>query len=54
VKNRFPHPTYLKQFEDVLQDKCYKNLLKTVQNLYKAISRRTAVVLKVKGGPTPY
>jgi transposase len=53
VTNKFPPPTSLKQLEDVLQDEWHKILLETVQNLYESI-RRTAAVLKAKGGPTPY
>jgi hypothetical protein len=34
VRNRFPPPTSLKQFEDVLQEEWYKIALETVQNLY--------------------
>jgi hypothetical protein len=40
VRNRFPPPTSLKQLEDVLQEEWYKILLE--------------IVLKAKGGPTPY
>jgi hypothetical protein len=54
VRNTFPPPTSLKQPEDVLQDEWYKIPIETVQNLYESISRRTAAVLKAKGGPTPY
>jgi hypothetical protein len=54
VRSRFPSPTSLKQLEDVLREECYKIPLQTLQNLYKSIPRRTAVVLKAKGGPTPY
>jgi hypothetical protein len=53
VRNRFPPPTSLKQFEDVLQEEWYKIPLQTVQNLYESIPKRTAAVLKAKGGPTP-
>jgi hypothetical protein len=53
VKNRLPPPTYLKQLEGVLQEEWYKTPLQTVQNLYESIPRRTAAVLKAKGGPTP-
>jgi hypothetical protein len=53
VRNRFPSPTSLKQLEDVLQEKWDKIPLETVQNLYESIPRRTAAVLKTKGGPTP-
>jgi hypothetical protein len=52
--NRFPPPTSLKQHEDVLQEEWYKIPLKTVQNLYETIPRRTAAVLKAKFDPTPY
>jgi hypothetical protein len=31
--NRFPPPTSLKQLEDVLEEKCYKIHLQTVQNM---------------------
>jgi hypothetical protein len=50
ARNRFPPPTSLKQLEDVLQEEWYKIPLQTVQNLYEAIPRRTAAVLKAKGG----
>jgi hypothetical protein len=53
VRNRFLPPTSLKQLEDVLQEEWYKIPLETVQNLHESISRRTAAVLKAKGGPTP-
>jgi hypothetical protein len=52
MRNRFPPPTSLKQFEGVLLEEWYKIPLKTVQNLYESIPRRTAAVLKAKGGPT--
>jgi hypothetical protein len=54
VRNRFPSPTSLKQLEDVLQEEWYKIPLERVQNVYESIPRRTAAVLKAKGGPTPY
>jgi hypothetical protein len=54
VRNKFPPPTSLKQFEDVLQEEWYKTPLQTVQNSYESIPRRIAGVLKAKGGPTPY
>jgi hypothetical protein len=54
VRNRFPPPTSLKQLEHVLQEEWYKIPLETVQNLYESLPRRTAAVLKAKGGPTPY
>jgi hypothetical protein len=54
VRNRFPTPTSVKQLEDVLQEEWYKILLETVENLYESIPRRIAIVLKAKGGPTPY
>jgi hypothetical protein len=54
LRNRFPPPTSLKQLEYVLQEEWYKIPLKTVQNLCESIPRRTATVLKAKGGPTPY
>jgi hypothetical protein len=54
VRNIFPPPTSLKQLEDVLQEEWYKIPLETVQNLYESIARRTAAVLKSKGGPTTY
>jgi transposase len=53
VRNTFPHPTPLKQLEDV-QVEWYNIPPKTVQNMFKSISRRTAAVLMAKGGPTPY
>jgi hypothetical protein len=46
--------TSLKQLENVLQEERYKIPLQTVQNLFEYISRRTAALLKKKGGPTPY
>jgi hypothetical protein len=53
VRKRFPPPTSLKQLEEVLQEEWYKIPLETVKNLYESIPRRTATVLKAKGGPTP-
>jgi hypothetical protein len=53
VKNRFTHPTSLKQLGETLQEEWYKIPLETVQNLYKSISM-TATVLKAKGHPTLY
>jgi hypothetical protein len=37
--NRYPPPTSLKQFEDVLQEEWYKIPLETVENLYESIPR---------------
>jgi hypothetical protein len=54
VKKRFPPPTSLKQFEDVLQEEWDKILLETVQNLYMSIPKRTVAVLKAEGDPAPY
>jgi hypothetical protein len=54
VKNRFSLPTSLKELEDVLQEKLYKNPLETVQNVCESISRRTAAVLKGESCPIPY
>jgi hypothetical protein len=54
MRNRTPPPTTVKRPEDVLQEKWYKIPLETVQKLYESIPRRTAAVLKTKGGPTPY
>jgi hypothetical protein len=54
MRNRFPHPTSLKQLEDVLREEWFKIPLETVQNLYESIPRRTAAVLKAEDGPTPY
>jgi hypothetical protein len=54
MRNRFPHPTSLKQDEGVLLEERYKIPLETVQNLYESISRRIAAILKTKGAPTPY
>jgi hypothetical protein len=48
ARNRFPSPTSLKQFEDVLKEEWYKIPLETVQNLYESIPRRIAAVLKAK------
>jgi hypothetical protein len=53
VRNRFPPPTSVKQLDDVLQEEWYKIPLQTVQNLYEYIPKRTAAMLKAKGGPTP-
>jgi hypothetical protein len=53
VRNRFPLPTSLKQLEDVHQKEWCKIPIDTVQNLYESIPRRTAAVLKAKGGPAP-
>jgi hypothetical protein len=47
---KFPHPTSLKQFKDVLQEEWYKIPIKTVLNFYEPIRRRTAAVLLC---PTP-
>jgi hypothetical protein len=54
LRNRFPNPTPLKQFENVLQEECIKIPLETVQNLYESTPRRTAAALKAEGGPAPY
>jgi hypothetical protein len=43
VRNRFPTPTSLKQFEEVLQEELYKIPLETVQNFYEFIPRRAAL-----------
>jgi hypothetical protein len=48
VRNRFPPPTSVKQPEDVLQEEWYKTPLETVQEMYEAIPRRTAVLFKAK------
>jgi hypothetical protein len=53
VRNYFPLPTSVKQLH-VRQEEWYKIPLETVQNLYECIPRRIVVVLKAKGGPTPY
>jgi hypothetical protein len=53
VKNGFPPPTSLKQFEHVLQEELYKIPLQTVQNLKASIPRRFTAALKAKDGPTP-
>jgi hypothetical protein len=50
VRKRYPS---LKQLEDVNEER-YQIPQQTVQNLYESIPRRTAAVLKAKGGPTPY
>jgi hypothetical protein len=52
--NRFPLPSSLKQFKNVLQEEWYKILLETAQNLYESIPRRMAAILKAEGGPAPY
>jgi hypothetical protein len=49
VRNRFPPPTSLKEFEDVLQGEWYE-IPRTVQNLYKSIPRRSMAALMAKGG----
>jgi hypothetical protein len=54
VRNRFPPPISLKQFEDVLQEQWNMIPLETVQNLYKSTPRRVVAVLKAENGPTPY
>jgi hypothetical protein len=54
VRNRFPPPTSLNQFEDVLQGEWYKIPLETVKNLYESIPRSIAAILKTKGGTAPY
>jgi hypothetical protein len=54
VRTRSPPPTSLKQLEDALQEEGSKIPLETVQNLYESIPRRTAAVLRAKGGPSPY
>jgi hypothetical protein len=54
VRNRFTSPTSLKQLGLVLQEEWYEIPLEAVQNLYESIPRRTAAVLKGKGGPAPY
>jgi hypothetical protein len=41
------------KLEDVLQEEWCEILLETVQDLYESILRKTADVLKAKGGPTP-
>jgi hypothetical protein len=53
VRNRFPSATSLKHLEDVTQEEWYEIPLKTIQNLYESIPRRTAAVLKAKNDPTP-
>jgi hypothetical protein len=53
VRIGFPPPTSLNQSKDV-QEEWHKIPLETVQKLYESTAaRRTAAVLKVKGGPTP-
>jgi hypothetical protein len=54
LKNSFPPPVSLKQLWDALQEEWYKIPLETVENKYESIPRRTASVLKAKGGPAPY
>jgi hypothetical protein len=54
VRNRFPHPTSLKQLEDILQEEWHKIPSESLQNLYESIPRKTVTVLKSKGGPTSY
>jgi hypothetical protein len=54
VRNRIPHPTSQKHFEDVLQEEWYEIPPETVHNLYESFPRRVTSVLKAKGGPAPY
>jgi hypothetical protein len=54
MRNRFPPPTSSRQLEDILQEEWYKIPLGTGWTLYKSIPGRTAAVLKIKGGSTPY
>jgi hypothetical protein len=54
MRDRFLPPTPLKQLEVVFHELWYKIPLKTVQNLYESFPRRTAAVLKERGGPTSY
>jgi hypothetical protein len=54
LRNKFPPPTSLKQFEHIHQVEWYTIPLETVQDLYEPIQRRTAAVLKEKDGTTPY
>jgi hypothetical protein len=46
MRNKFPPPIFLKQ----LEDKWYKILLETVQNLHECI-QRTAAAWKAEGSP---
>jgi hypothetical protein len=52
VKNKFPLPASVKQLD--VQEEWYNIPLETVQNLYESSSRRTAAVLRAKGGPASY
>jgi hypothetical protein len=54
MRYRFSPTTPLKQLKGVLPEEWCKIPLETVQNLYDSVVRRTAAVLKAKGGPTPY
>jgi hypothetical protein len=54
MRKRFPPPTSLKQLECVRQEEWYKIQLETVQKLHESIPRRTAALLRAKGGTTPY
>jgi hypothetical protein len=51
MRNRFPPPTSLKRLENYLQEEWYRIPSGTVQNLYESIPKRTAAILKAKGGP---
>jgi hypothetical protein len=50
VRNTFPPLTFLKQFEDVLQEEWYKIPVETVRNLYESIWKRAVAVMKAEGG----
>jgi hypothetical protein len=54
MRNRFPPPPFLKKLEDNLQELWYKIPLEAVQNCFESITIKIVVVLKAKGGPTPY
>jgi hypothetical protein len=54
LEKQIPTSNISKAISNVLQEEWYKILLEAVQNLYEYIPRRTAGVLKAKGGPAPY
>jgi hypothetical protein len=54
VRSRFAFPTSLKQFEDVLQEECYRIPPQMVQNFCVRILKRTKGVVKANYEPTPY
>jgi hypothetical protein len=51
---RFPHPSSVKQLEDVLCEEWYSIPLETIQNLNESLPNSIQAVLQANGGPTPY